>query len=84
MSDVSDYHSIPDQSASESASASHLPKPSGMKQPTGIPSFSKINRICSHHEKKPDLPISATPKKSEYPPLLIFSVAQKIKFTFHS
>lgn len=66
MSDASDYHSIPEQSVSESASASHIPKPSGLKQPSGIPSLSKISRICSSHDKKPDLPTAATPKKSEY------------------
>lgn len=74
MSDASDYHSIPDQSVSEVAS--HIPKPSGLKQPSGIPSLSsKISRICSSHDKKPDLPTSATPKKSEYETIYFYLYA---------
>lgn len=59
MSDVSDYQSIPDQSDNASSV-----KPSGIKQPSGIP-LSKVSRICSSHDKKPELPQAATPKKSE-------------------
>lgn len=45
---------------------SQLPKPSGIKPPSSLFSIPKVSRICSNHDKKPDLPVAATPKKSEY------------------
>ncbi|XP_070496865.1 restin homolog isoform X3 [Chironomus tepperi] len=44
---------------------SQLPKPSGIKPPSSLFSAPKVSRICSNHDKKPDLPVAATPKKSE-------------------
>lgn len=65
MSDISDYRSIPD-TTNEYQSELNKPKTSGLKQPSGIPSLSKVSRLCSSHDKKPELPPAATPKKSEY------------------
>lgn len=58
---------------------SQLPKPSGIKPPSSLFSIPKVSRICSNHDKKPDLPVAATPKKSEYK-LIIFKVAQWTPF----
>ena len=55
--------------------ASLIPKPSGIKPPSSIPSLQKVSRICSSHDKKPELPVAATPKKSEYK-FIIFKVVQ--------
>lgn len=44
---------------------SSISSSSGIKASSGS-SLSKISRICSHHDKKPELPDAATPKKSEY------------------
>lgn len=44
-----------------------IAKPSGIKPPSASTSSqpSKISRMCSHgHEKKPDLPDAATPRKT--------------------
>lgn len=46
-------------------------KPSGIKPPSSTASSAstsslhRVSRICSHHEKKPELPTAATPNKSE-------------------
>lgn len=49
---------------SEKSDASE--KPSGLAKPSGIkPPSTKIARPCSHsHEKKPELPLAATPSKT--------------------
>lgn len=54
-----------ESSSSAKPSGSSIPKPSGLKPPTASSSQTKISRICAHHDKKPDLPDAATPKKGE-------------------
>lgn len=57
---------------------SQVPKPSGIRPPSSISSLPKVTRICTNHEKKPDLPIAATPKKqSEYKTLLFLCVTTR-------
>lgn len=49
-------------SGSEKPAGSSIPKPSGIKPPS---TTGKVTRMCSHgHEKKPELPLAATPSKA--------------------